>query len=160
MGGFTMSIEENKRLIQRFVKEFVQTQDADCADEFIHPDYVNVHEGTRGLDQLKALTPVMASMLQIDEVTLEDMVAEGDKVAYSCNGEGKHIGPLFGVPATGKEVTWTLTAIARIADGKIIEITRENMSTLELYQQLQASEASKEEDENLMDVVGATGTTE
>jgi predicted ester cyclase len=154
-----MSVDENKRLIQRFVKECVQAQDADCADEFIHPDYVNLNEGTHGLDQFKALMPVMASMLQIDEVTIEDMVAEGDKVAYSCNGKGKHIGPLFGVPATGKEVTWTLTAIARIADGKIIELTRENMSTLELFQQLQESGESEGADSNLLDTIGATGKT-
>lgn len=155
-----MSVKKNKRLIQRFVKECVQAQDADCADEFIHPDYVNVNEGTNGLDQFKAMMSVMKTMWKIDEVTIEDMVAEGDKVAYSCNGKGIHTGPLFGVPATGKDVTWTFSAIARIADGKIIEITRENMSTLELYQQLQAAEVSEGADKNLLDTIVATGTTE
>jgi len=48
-------------------------------------------------------------------------VAEGDKVVSRYKTSGTHQSEYFGVPATGKRVSWTTTFMVRIADGKIRE---------------------------------------
>jgi predicted ester cyclase len=53
--------------------------------------------------------------------TLEDMVAEGDKVAARFTLRGTHDGPFFGVPPTGKTIVGMSTSFYRIEDGKIVE---------------------------------------
>lgn len=66
---------------------------------------------------------------------VEDLIAEGDKVAGRITTYGKHEGDLFGIPATGKEIQVTGMAIWRIADGKIVEHWHET-DQLGLLQQL------------------------
>jgi predicted ester cyclase len=51
----------------------------------------------------------------------EDLIAEGDKVAYRCTFRATHRGELMGVPATGKVVRYTGISIARLAGGKFVE---------------------------------------
>lgn len=69
---------------------------------------------------------------------VEDLIAEGDKVAGRITAYGKHEGDLFGIPATGKEIWVTGMAIWRIADGKIVEHWHET-DQLGLLQQLGVS---------------------
>jgi steroid delta-isomerase-like uncharacterized protein len=54
-------------------------------------------------------------------VTIEDMIAEGDKVVTRYNSRGTHKGDFMGIPATGKKVAVTGIVISRIAKGKIAE---------------------------------------
>jgi predicted ester cyclase len=51
-------------------------------------------------------------------MTVEDLIAEGDKVAYRYTFRGTHQGEIMGAPATGKVVTWTGIVISRFAGGK------------------------------------------
>src|SRR5215469_15389355 len=53
--------------------------------------------------------------------TIEDMVAEGDKVVYRGSARGTHKGEFMGIAATGKHVTFTSIVISRIAKGKFQE---------------------------------------
>jgi predicted ester cyclase len=53
--------------------------------------------------------------------TIEDMIAEGDKVVVRVSARGTHSGELFGIPASGRELTTTGVAILRIENGKIVE---------------------------------------
>jgi steroid delta-isomerase-like uncharacterized protein len=53
--------------------------------------------------------------------TLEDMVAEGDKVAARFTIRGTHQGPFFGVPPTGKSIVGQSTSFYRLAGGQIVE---------------------------------------
>jgi steroid delta-isomerase-like uncharacterized protein len=55
------------------------------------------------------------------QANIEFQVAEGDKVVTRYTWSGTHQAELFGVPATGKQVSWTMTTTFRIADGKIRE---------------------------------------
>ena len=66
---------------------------------------------------------------------LEDMIAEGDKVAVRFTLRGTHGGDLMGIPPTGKPVAVTGIDINRIADGKIAERWA-NFDALGLMQQL------------------------
>jgi predicted ester cyclase len=52
---------------------------------------------------------------------LEDIVAEGDRVAYRLTIRGTHRGPFLGVPPTGRRVTVSFFAIVRVEDGKLAE---------------------------------------
>jgi predicted ester cyclase len=67
--------------------------------------------------------------------TIEDMLAEGDRVAVRLTARGTHTGEFMGIPPTGKQVTVTGTVICRIAEGKIQEDWF-NSDALGLLQQL------------------------
>jgi predicted ester cyclase len=54
-------------------------------------------------------------------VTIEDMIAEGDRLACRWECSGTHQVDFFGIPATGKKATWTGVTIYRFDSGKIVE---------------------------------------
>ncbi len=68
-------------------------------------------------------------------VVIEDMIADGDKVAVRYTLEGTHEGELFGVPPTGQRLSIKSIAIERVSDGKIREHWRVTDS-LDMMQQL------------------------
>jgi len=68
---------------------------------------------------------------------IEDIVAEGDKVAVRLTNSCLHSGPVFGVPPSNRRVTYTETAIWRVVDGRVTERWC-NSDTLGLMQQLGA----------------------
>ena len=53
--------------------------------------------------------------------TVEDQIAEGDKVATRLSGRGIHSGNVMGAPPTGKQLTWRALVLSRLVDGKIAE---------------------------------------
>ena len=69
------------------------------------------------------------------QATIEDMIAEGDKVAVRYTGTGTHKGELMGIPATGKQIAVTGIEIIRIAGGKMVE-RWEAFDNLSFMQQL------------------------
>jgi len=70
-------------------------------------------------------------------VVVEDMIAEGDKVAVRYTLEGTHEGELFGVPPTGQRLSIKSISIEQVSDGKIREHWRIT-DTLDMMQQLGA----------------------
>jgi predicted ester cyclase len=54
-------------------------------------------------------------------ITVDDVIAEGDKVAARCSVRGRHQGDHLGIAATHTPVDFTGIAIVRIRDGKIVE---------------------------------------
>jgi hypothetical protein len=69
--------------------------------------------------------------------SVEDQIAEGDKVVSRYRGEGTHLGEWRGVPATGRRFAYTGVLIHRFEDGKIAEFWGQS-DTLGLLQQLGA----------------------
>jgi steroid delta-isomerase-like uncharacterized protein len=69
--------------------------------------------------------------------TLEELIAEGDKVAARFTMRGTHQGTFFGVPPTGKKITVQALNIYRFADGQIVE-ERGQPDLLELLKQIGA----------------------
>ncbi len=135
-----MSAEENKALIRRFfeaIDHACGAGNADILDEFLAPDFVE-HNPFPGIPPTRegwkqAFMSFVAGAPGYHIV--EDLIAEGDKVAGRITAYGKHDGDLFGIPATGKEIRMTGMAIWRIADGKIVEHWHET-DQLGLLQQL------------------------
>lgn len=121
-----MSIEDNKAVIRRYfaaIDEACARGDADIIDDFLAPDFVE-HDPFPGIPPTRegwkqAFRGFVAGAPGYHVV--EDLIAEGDKVVGKVTAYGKHVGELFGIPATGKDIRVTGIAIWRIRDGKIVE---------------------------------------
>jgi predicted ester cyclase len=131
--------EENKAVVRREVEEIFAQGNLDAADEIYHPDYVSPEPTSgdiRGIEGAKQFVAAFRQAFPDLQNTIEDMVAEGDKVAMRFRGSGTHLGETeaFGSP-TGNRVEITGIAIERVAEGKIVEDWT-NYDALGLLQQL------------------------
>jgi hypothetical protein len=123
-----MSAKENKELMRRLIEEFNKGKAAAMAviDRSIDiPD----------LKDFKQMESEMYDAFPDMHVTIDDMVAEGDKVAARTTWTGTHKGEFMGVPPTNKKVTFSLIVINRFAGGKIVEDHGE-YNALDLMRQL------------------------
>ena len=132
-----MSIEENKSIVRRFFEVGPSKGDLDAANELLAPGFV-LHvplpcsPGVRGIDEV--VSACRAAFQGLD-VTVEDMVTEGDMVAARFTARGVHNGAFMGLPPTGKPITMTGMEIFRLERGKIAELWGE-ANLLGLMQQL------------------------
>ena len=134
-----MSTEENKALVRRWTEEDNKRNLAGIV-ELCAPGYV-VH-GTGAfpdmdLATMKQMTLAFWTAFPDGHYTVEDLIAEGDKVARRLTFRGTHQGEFMGIPPTGKQVSVTGIAIDRIKDGKFVEGWM-NEDNLGLLQQLGA----------------------
>lgn len=137
-------MENNKTVIKRYFEEVWNNHNLDVIDELFAPDYV-VHNlppwRKPGASGLKEFVADNHRMFPDVKNTVEDLVAEGDKVAVRFSATATHKGDLNGpvglVPATNKSVTWRGIIINRFESGKIVEVwgVTDNM---DLMQQLGA----------------------
>jgi steroid delta-isomerase-like uncharacterized protein len=140
-----MSTEQNKELVTRMIDEIFNRGNVDKADEFLAPDFVEREELPPGLppgrDGVKQLALMMRGAFPDLRCTIEDAVAEDDKVVVRWTCAGTHSGGEFmGIPPTGKEVSIEVIDIIRIADGKFVEHWGQ-MDDMALMQQLGAMPA-------------------
>jgi steroid delta-isomerase-like uncharacterized protein len=133
-----MSLEGNKDVIRAYVQTIFNQQQVDRADELVAPDYLDhaaLPGQAPGLEGAKKKWAMYLAGIPDLRVTIEEMVAEGDKVAVRRSYEGAHCGELLGVPPTGKQVRIGGISIFRLAGGKIAE-QWEQLDRLALMQQL------------------------
>jgi len=120
-------IEEVKGVARRFyevLNQAMSTGNLSLLDEVIATDAIdhNPEPGMKqGLAGIKAAFGASRAAFTDLAITVEDMVAEGDKVACRIRTRSTHSGEFRGVPATGKQVTQTGIDILRIAGGKLLE---------------------------------------
>jgi len=132
-----MSTEENKANVRRFTDGFNQKNVA-VIDELCTPDYVNhdpANPQVRSREDYKQWFTELSAAFPDLHFTIDDILAEGDKVAYRFTLRATHSGSWRGAAPTGKSITVTGTAIARIRDGKFAE-DWVNTDALGLVQQL------------------------
>ncbi len=119
-----MSTEDNKALIRRFYEEVFNKRNLAALDEFYALDHVD-HTLPPGLPTspggTKQAIAVMLEGFPDLHVTIEDMIAEGDKVVTRFTTHGTQQGTLGSIPPTGKQVAVTTIEITRIANGRIVE---------------------------------------
>jgi steroid delta-isomerase-like uncharacterized protein len=117
--------EENKAVVRRFnelVEEYWRTGDADAFDEVVASDFVHHAPGLPpDLEGMKQALPMFRAAFPDMRLTVEDMIAEGDKVLDRVTVRCTHEGELMGIPASGKQVEFMETHISRIVGGKIVE---------------------------------------
>jgi steroid delta-isomerase-like uncharacterized protein len=134
----SMSTEENKALEERSAAEVWNKGNLAVAEEVYATDVV-VHglppELPSGVEGVKATVRAYRAAFPDFRLTVEDLIAEGDRVVGRWTLRGTHKGELFGIPATGKQVMITGINIDRIADGRIAE-SWSSADQLGLMQQL------------------------
>jgi steroid delta-isomerase-like uncharacterized protein len=114
-----MSVEENKAIVQRYVEEPWNKGNVDALDELCGPTF-NI-EGLGGVEAFKRFIPPYRKSFPDLHFTVEEVIAEGDKVAYRWTARGTHQGEYEGIAPTGKPITATGITILRIVDGKVVE---------------------------------------
>ena len=118
-----MPLEENKALVRRWFEVITQGE-LDRVGEFIASDMADhsappgVPPGPEGVRQILTMYRTAFPDLHI---TIEDLIAEGDKVVARLTSQATHRGEFMGIAPTGKPVTITAIDILRIASGKFVE---------------------------------------
>jgi steroid delta-isomerase-like uncharacterized protein len=121
------TLEANKALVQRWFNEVWNKGRVEAIDEMLAADGVahglseDAENPMKGPADFKPFHETFRGAFPDIEVIVEDMIAEGDKVAARCAVRGKHSGDHLGVAASNAPVDFTGVAIVRIKDGKIVE---------------------------------------
>jgi steroid delta-isomerase-like uncharacterized protein len=140
-----MTPEASKQIMIRFT-EFINTASETLAAELISPDAIfhvpGRSEPMRGPAGYLAIIQMMRGGFPDIQWTIEEMVAEGDKVAARFTMRGTHLGTFFGTPSTGKKIAVQALNIYRLSGGQIVEETGQP-DLLGLLQQIGAVPANK-----------------
>jgi steroid delta-isomerase-like uncharacterized protein len=118
-----MSIEENKIIVRRY-QEIYNSNDLDALVEVLAEDLLTprIMPGIpHGVEGAKAAHRIMLAGFPDYQTVIDDLIAEGDKVAARITMKGTHSGSFMGIPPTGRYITFTGIYIARISNGKIVE---------------------------------------
>lgn len=114
---------DNERLVRRLVEEVINRGETDLLPALVAPDHIGHdplgdHYGPEGMRiviaELRAAFPDL-------RMTIEDVIATGDRVARRFTLQGTHHGPYLGLPATGRAVMATGIAIDRVVGGCLAE---------------------------------------
>jgi len=112
-----------KTISRRFFEEILSQGDLELIEELFTGDYnahtpIGVFEGLEGAKQF--VTQLRGAFPDLD-VSVEDQVVEGDKVANLWKARGTHRGNFGGIPATGRKMETSGITMFRVADGKVLE---------------------------------------
>src|SRR5215208_852873 len=121
----TSQEQENKALVRRFTEEVYNRRNLDAGDELLAPNFVDhgLSAGKEGY--IQAYKQDVADMLASSSdfhLTIEELIAKGDKVVSRATGSGSvDQRELEGVAPTGVRMTIENISINRLVDGKIVE---------------------------------------
>jgi len=138
----------NKAIVQRMIDEVMNQQNLGVIDELFATDYL-MHDPAwpievKGPDGFKQWASAMLEPFFSDgDVAVNDIIAEGDKVAVHWVWSGTHTGEFMGIPPTGRRITITGISIHRFANDKFVE-SWASYDALGMMQQLTAEEWSPE----------------
>ena len=136
-----MSTEENKALVRREIEElFNHTGNLDVAEEVYAPDFVGhgptMPEDLHGVEAAKQFAATFRSAFPDLTCTIEDQIAEGDKVVTRWSASGTHQGETEELgPPTGDRMEITGISIERISEGKVVE-SWDNYDAMGMMQEL------------------------
>jgi steroid delta-isomerase-like uncharacterized protein len=119
-----MSVEQDKAVVYRYFEEIWNKGNLGVIEEVVAPAVMGHVAGklVQGRDMLKQRVALGRSVYQDLSFTIEDEIAEGDKVVVRWTHQGRHSGEFMGAAPTGKMVTVTGINIFRLAGGKIEEV--------------------------------------
>ncbi len=119
-----MTPEENKRLVRRYYEEFWNGWRFDLAEELIDPEISFRGSPGRivaGRAGLVGYVKHVQSAFPDFHNSIEEMIAEGDRVVARLLYTGTHQGEIFGLPATGRRIRYSGVGIFRLPDSRIAD---------------------------------------
>ena len=118
-----MSIDENKAIVRRFVDQIFVQGRAETVDELLDDSFVGHTWPSTGNPKadLKAAIERTSKGLADPEFTIEDLVAEGDRVAVRLTSAATQVGDFMGMPGSGKRYSIEEIHVFRLRDGKVVE---------------------------------------
>jgi predicted ester cyclase len=119
-----MSTDANKAVVVASIEEGCNTRRLSIFDELFGPDLVDHGVPPRlpsTLEGRKQLTRLYWSAFPDLRLTIEDQIAEGEKVVTRWTARGTNLGEFMGTPPTGRRVIVTGITIDRFVEGKIVE---------------------------------------
>ena len=134
-----MATAENKVIAQRILDEVFSRGNLSTINELFSSDII-VHDPDK---ELRGSAQVEQGMIGLRTAfpdlyyTVEDMIAEGDKVVIRFTGRGTHQGEFRGVSPTGKAMTYTGIVVLRFVEGRLVEYWGVS-DALGIFQQLGA----------------------
>ncbi len=140
--------EEIKVIETRFIEEVLNEKNLAAADELVAEDVVELDPfpgQEQGREGLKEVLGMLFAAFPDQHWTIEELIAEGDKVVNRFTWHGTHRGEFMGIPPTGRQVEVKGVVIDRIVQGKIAD-TRILMDNLGLMQQLGVVPAPQQAD--------------
>ena len=133
--------EENKQLLRRWFEEVWNNGRADAIEEMFDENGIahglsdDPSKPIKGPREYRPFYAAFREAFPNMIIVVEDMVAEGDKVAARCSVRGRHEGDFMGRAATQAPVEITGIAIVRIENGKIVEAWN-NFDFMTLHRQV------------------------
>jgi steroid delta-isomerase-like uncharacterized protein len=115
--------EQNKALARRIFEEIETRGNVSAAEQIFASDFVNhlPFGEMHGVEAAKQFGSMLRTAFPDLQTTVEDQIAEGDRVATRWTARGTHRGEFLGVPASGRSMQIMGMTISRVADGKIVE---------------------------------------
>ena len=128
-----MSTATHKAIVRRYIEQVLNEQRHDLAEEFLTANLEFHGSGLApGLDMVKQWLTTFAIAFPDGHITIEDMVAEEDRVVARITFNGTHQAEMRGIPATNKTVSMAGVTIFRLDNGKIAEgwLLNDNLSLM------------------------------
>ncbi len=130
-----MSAQDNKAVIRRLVEEVYNEGNLDVVDELVAPDlfdHAAVLEHQHGIDAFKHVITWVRDISSDVHYDIDDIIAEGDKVAVRMTQSGTQTGPIRDIP-TGRRFSVDHVHWFRLADGKVAEMwaVRDDLTRLQ-----------------------------
>jgi steroid delta-isomerase-like uncharacterized protein len=129
-----MSSETNKAIIRRYLEQVFNERRYDLVEEFL-VEGVEFHGAgiAPGLAAAEKWVAMLIAAFPDQHMTIDDVIAEGDRVVVRSTLNGTHQGEMQGIPATGNPVSQPSITIFRLAKGKIVEgwFTADNLSMMQ-----------------------------
>jgi steroid delta-isomerase-like uncharacterized protein len=116
--------EENKARVRSAFEEFINKQNLAAVPEYVAPNFVGHYPGfppVQGVEGFTQFLSMYNTAFGNSRVTIEDIIAEGDKVAVRLTFRATHTGEFAGIPPTGKQITLSAINFFQILDGKAVE---------------------------------------
>jgi steroid delta-isomerase-like uncharacterized protein len=118
-----MSTDTNKALVRRYYDEVLNQRNLAVLNDLLAPTFVSYLPNGVGIhrDQYEQAIRMSHAAFSDLHVTIQDQIAEDDKVATRYRAQGTHMGSFAGIPATNKPVTVTAIHVHRVTNGKLVE---------------------------------------
>ncbi|MTH70144.1 DUF4440 domain-containing protein [Agromyces bracchium] len=134
---------ENTDIVRRFYEAWSR-QDLETAASLVTEDFVDNSSSSRGRDGVREEGAFWFTAFPDAEVSIEELLADGDKVTVRVHATATHLGDFLGIPATGRRVDMDEIDIFRVEGGLLAE-SWAVPDIFGLMNQLGAFEAASEE---------------